>query len=660
MSIVVREIKPDDVKDAVEIMQKAGMGDGEWIESWVKEPPKGEHFFVGVKDGKVISITRIIMKYPPYGYISLVATHSNYRRLGAGTKTITKALAKAKENGFLIIGLHTGRGNVAGQGLYKKLGFVPAHPYQMVYLINPINLPIIDEIKAKHPYMEAKLEESLVNIDGEDYACLKWYDVISKEQIAFFFNAIHEGWRDDAILIFNLVKMDISYPSAKQDLVIQSYGLSAFTCQETEASIGIRIENRSNADFEYKLAVELPQALIAKEQLDIISGKVEPKGKVTHNINVDISSDAEANTIQAVYFRINDMMPFSAVTRIRGMVEFNVTPNILTLSPGESHPILVSLVGNYSKSDKLEYELSYPADFSLDSIKWSMSDFGKDNDLKLQQTVSVPKDAKSGDYELKGKVSYKNHEFNSIVKLRVTDVRKILLLSKDEQTQLFIDAILSDPANGLTWLTQREVSNLNWLNWSNPMDHKPLENYNLLILDELHQARSLSMDQMMEISRYVEKGGNFLMFGGWESCQGHNAWFGGLYKGTPVEEIVPVKFLQEFDNYETRSLADDEKRIIEPFKMKCVEPDHPIMQGIDWESVPLINGYNKCDSVKEHGKILLVNEKTNDPILVIGEYGRGRTAIFLSCYGRGWAYELIKWNGFSPLWNNLIQWLTGR
>ncbi|MEK7399009.1 MAG: glutamine amidotransferase [Candidatus Poribacteria bacterium] len=530
----------------------------------------------------------------------------------------------------------------------------------MVYLINPINLPIIDEIKAKHPYMEARLEESLVNIDGEDYNCLRWYDVISKEQIAFFFNAIHEGRRDDAILIFNLVKMDISYPSAKQDLVIQSYGLSAFTCQETEASIGIIIENRGNADFEYKLAVELPQALIAKEQLDIISGKVEPKGKVTHNINVDISSDAEANTIQAVYFKINDMMPFSAVTRIRGMVEFNVTPSILTLSPGESHPILIGLAGNYSKSDKLEYEFSYPADFSLDSIKWSMSDFGKDNDLKLQQTVSVPKDAKSGDYELKGKVSYKNHEFNSIVKLRVTDVRKILLLSKDEQTQPFIDAILSDPANGLTWLTQREVSNLNWLNWSNPMDHKPLENYNLLILDELHQTRPLSMDQMMEISRYVEKGGNFLMFGGWESCQGHNAWFGGLYKGTPVEEIAPVKFLQEFDNYETRIFADDEKRIIEPFKMKCVEPDHPITQGIDWENVPLINGYNKCDSVKEHSKVLIVNEQTNDPILVIGEFGRGKTAIFLSCYGRGWAYELIKWNGFNQLWNNLIQWLTGK
>lgn len=660
MSIVVREIRPEDVKDVVEIIQAADMGDGRWIASWVEKPREGEHIFVGVKDGKAISITYILLDKPPYGFIATVATHSDYRRLGAGTKTVGKALEKAKEDGFSIVGLYTGRGNIAGQGLYKKLGFVPAHPHGMVYLINPINLPIIDEIKAKHPYLEARLEESLVNIDGKDYACLKWYDVISKEQIAFYFNAIHEGNIDDRILIFNLVKMDISRPNAEKDLIIQTYGLSSFTCQETEASVGVMIENRSKADFEYKLAVELPQALIAKEQLDIISGKVEPKGKVTHNFNVDVPSDAQTNSTQAVYFKINDMMPLSAVTRIINMIEFSVTPSILTLSPGESHPILIGLTGNHPKSGKLEYELSYPADFSLDSIKWNISDFGKDNDLKLQQAITVPKNVKQGDYELQGKVYYKDNEFNSSIKLRVTDVRKILFLSKDEQTQPFIDAILSDSSNGLTWITSREVSNLNWTNWSNPMDRKPLGNYNLLILDELHQYRPLFMDQMMEINRYVEQGGNFLMFGGWESCQGRDAIFGGLYKGTPVEDIVPVKFLHEFDTYETRNLTSDDKRVIEPFKLKCVETDHPITQGIDWENIPLFNGYNKCDSVKEHGKVLLVNEKTNDPILVLGEYGRGKTAIFLSCHGRGWASSLNKWSGYNQLWNNIIQWLTSK
>jgi len=331
MSIVVRKIKPEDVKDVVEIVQKTGVGNGSWIASWVEKPKSGEYMFVGIKDKKVISLTYALLRRPPYGFIAMVATHSDYRRLGAGTKIVGKVLAKAREEGFSIVGVSTGRDNVAGLGLYKKLGFVPAYPLDNalvcdgwiepneIYLINPINLPIIDEIKAKHPYLEARLEESLVNLNGEDYACLKWYDVISKEQVALFYRAIHEGWPDNVTTIFNLVKMDINCPNVKKDLIIQTYGLSSFTCQETDASVGIMIENRSNSDFEYKLAVELPQTLIAKEQLDIISGKVEPKGKVTYNINVDVPSDAQTNSTQAVYFRINDMMPLSAVTRIAGM-----------------------------------------------------------------------------------------------------------------------------------------------------------------------------------------------------------------------------------------------------------------------------------------------------------------------------------------------------
>ena len=148
------------------------------------------------------------------------------------------------------------------------------------------------------------------------------------------------------------------------------------------------------------------------------------------------------------------------------------------------------------------------------------------------------------------------------------------------------------------------------------------------------------------------------MFGGWETCQGHDAEQCGLYKGTPIEKIVPVDFSSEWDAYETGAFRVDEKRVIEPFNLKCVDENHPITQGIDWESIPPINGYNKCGSVKEKGKILIVNEKTNHPILVISEYRRGKVAVFLTCHARGWASNLKEWIGFNRLWNNLIQWLA--
>jgi len=646
MCITVREIKPEDVEDVAEVIKSAdNIGSGRWLSSWFEKPKEGEHIFVAEKDGKVISFVYVALEQPPYGFIPSVATHPDYRRLGAATKTLGAVLAKARESGFAIVGLFTGGNNIAGQGLYKKLGFVPAHPQWMVYLINPLNIPLIDELKAKRPFLEPRLEESLVKVEGIDCAHLKWYDAISKEQIAFFFNPIHER----PVVAFNLMKLDINSPSLELDVSIQCHASNFNLCQGSEASVGITIENRGKDEFEYKLKAELPSCLSTEDNLDEIEQKVATKGKTSHNINILVSEDANVD-VAPIYFKVNDMMPISAVLRILDMIEFNLTPKILAFAPGESRKVLISLTGNHPELSDVEYELAYPDDFSLKPSRWKLSDFKQGNRLFFQQSVTAPSDAQHGDYELTGKVTYRSREFTSTIKLRVTALPRVLLMAKDEATEPLIDAILSEPANGLTWLTLQEVMNLNWVD--------SLSQYNLLILDELQRPRPLSPDQMEAIRSYMRRGGGFLMFGGWDTCQGHDEQSCGLYKGTPIEEIVPVEFSSEWDTYETEDFHVDKERIIEPFKLKPVDEHHPITQGIDWENAPTIDGYNKCAAVKEQGKILVVNEETNHPILVIGEYGRGKVAVFLTCYSRGWAGNLKEWSSFNRLWNNLIQWLA--
>jgi uncharacterized membrane protein/ribosomal protein S18 acetylase RimI-like enzyme len=645
MCIIVREIKLEDVEGAADVIKTAGMGSGEGIRSWIENLKEGEHIFIAEKDGKIISFVSAILKQPPYGFIPTVATHSDYRRMGAATKTLEAVLAKAREAGFSIVGLFTGSNNIAGQGLYKKLGFVPANPH-VAYLINPLKIPLVDELKAKRPFLEPKLEESLVKVEGIDCACLKWYDVISKEQIAFCFNPIHEWNQGNPIVAFNLMKLDIDSSSLNLDASIQAHASNFNLCQDSEASVGIIIENRSESEFEYKLKVELPSCLTTEDKLNEIEWKIAPRGKYSHNINVLVPKDAQIG-IAPVYFKVNDMIPISATLWIRNMIEFNLTPKILTLAPGESNPISINLTGNHPEPNDVEYELAYPADFSLKPSGWKTSNFKQGNKLFFQQSVTAPLEAKYGSYELTGTVAYRNREFTSTIKLRITDFPRILLLTKDEGTEPLIDAILSEPANGLTWLTLQEVINLNWID--------TLTRYNLVILDELQRPRPLSFEQMWSIRHCVKNGMGFLMFGGWESCQGHDAERCGLYKGTPIEDILPVEFSSEWDTYETEGFRVDKERTIEPFKLKCVDENHPITQGIDWESVSPITGYNKCASVKEKGKVLAVNEKTNHPILVIGEYGRGKVAVFLTCHGRGWASNLKEWSGFNRLWNNLIK-----
>ena len=50
----------------------------------------------------------------------------------------------------------------------------------------------------------------------------------------------------------------------------------------------------------------------------------------------------------------------------------------------------------------------------------------------------------------------------------------------------------------------------------------------------------------------------------------------------------------------------------------------------------------------------------SDPLLVIGQYGMGRSAAYASDISPHWASEeFMNWNGYSQLFGNLTRWLAG-
>lgn len=119
------------------------------------------------------------------------------------------------------------------------------------------------------------------------------------------------------------------------------------------------------------------------------------------------------------------------------------------------------------------------------------------------------------------------------------------------------------------------------------------------------------------------------------------------YKDTPVEEILPV----ELTPY------DDRVEVPEGFRPTTLDPGHPILTGLPprW---PLFLGYNRV-SAKSRAKILLQYDK--DPFLVIGSYGKGRTAAFSSDCAPHWGSpEFVNWKYYDVFWTNLVRWLTGR
>ncbi|MHB0897560.1 MAG: glutamine amidotransferase [Spirochaetales bacterium] len=148
------------------------------------------------------------------------------------------------------------------------------------------------------------------------------------------------------------------------------------------------------------------------------------------------------------------------------------------------------------------------------------------------------------------------------------------------------------------------------------------------------------------IEQYVNEGGSYLMWGGYISFTG--LYGKGFYKNTPIEKILPVEMLQ----------TDDRVEVPEGFLPKIIVKNHPILQGIPekWEGWFL--SYNRLIPKKNATVIGVIEEHNNDPFLVVGEYGKGRTmASAVDCAHHGAAPSFLNWEYRSKLYGNMVKWL---
>lgn len=149
-------------------------------------------------------------------------------------------------------------------------------------------------------------------------------------------------------------------------------------------------------------------------------------------------------------------------------------------------------------------------------------------------------------------------------------------------------------------------------------------------------------DRLAEMARFVETGGGFLMIGGYMSFSGFEGK--ARFHGTAIEDILPVQMLGFDDRRETPQGVTPQLRAT----------DHPILEGLpsDW---PHFLGYNRL--VADGGDVLL--GVGNDPFLVVGTHGQGRTGAFASDCSPHWGSpEFMAWDGYGPFWDALVSWLA--
>lgn len=189
-----------------------------------------------------------------------------------------------------------------------------------------------------------------------------------------------------------------------------------------------------------------------------------------------------------------------------------------------------------------------------------------------------------------------------------------------------------------------------------PSSIEALGNYQVVILsdigsdtlllhpDTLHKSKIMP-NRLKLLEEFVRNGGGLLMVGGYMSFSGLDGL--ARYGNTPLANVLPVTIYPYDDRIETP----------EGVSPVVTDENHPVVVNMP-KSFPPFLGYNRVVAKPDASVVMKVD---TDPFLVLGEYGKGRTAAFTSDCSPHWATpEFISKPYYKDFWNGLVLWLANK
>ncbi len=166
----------------------------------------------------------------------------------------------------------------------------------------------------------------------------------------------------------------------------------------------------------------------------------------------------------------------------------------------------------------------------------------------------------------------------------------------------------------------------------------------LLLHPETFERSIPHADRLVAIRDYVAAGGGLVMVGGYLTFQGIDAK--ARYAGSPVETALPVTLLSVDDRVEAPGGAAPRVRL----------PGHPIAAGLP-AAWPDLLGYNRVVARPGADVVATVGD---DPLIVAGTHGAGRSVAFTSDCGPHWCPPpFVAWDGYARIWQAIARWVTG-
>jgi ribosomal-protein-alanine N-acetyltransferase len=120
--MIVRKFTPNDLKRVFEI-ESMSFNQSYEIEMVQQLYEMGVGFLVAEEDGYVIGYVIFWIKYEDQGHIISIAVDKNYRRLGAGTQLLVKAISILSLLNISAIYLEVNENNTGAVEFYKTFNF---------------------------------------------------------------------------------------------------------------------------------------------------------------------------------------------------------------------------------------------------------------------------------------------------------------------------------------------------------------------------------------------------------------------------------------------------------------------------------------------------------------------------------------------------------
>jgi hypothetical protein len=169
----------------------------------------------------------------------------------------------------------------------------------------------------------------------------------------------------------------------------------------------------------------------------------------------------------------------------------------------------------------------------------------------------------------------------------------------------------------------------------------------LVIIGDLAVSR-FDAAALQRVARFVEDGGAVLMVGG-TSNLGAGAWHRSY-----LAAALPVEV----------SLSDGLHNEPLPIRVGMGEAAHPILAIGEtpeqsealWKQLPPLPGVTRVTAVRPAARVLL--RAGNDELLVVQEYGKGRSAVITADTTWQWVLKANQGEVHKRFWRNLVTWLT--